>query len=164
MIILTIIIFSCNDDEPQKPGTTEVLQVALKDYSIFADAGDYDSLLLGLNCTDEEDSLMDDRIGILEDSIASMYDQLIIRMQRLSKVESHKQFAEPFLQSLQESKKNSIETTDTDTDLLLYSSGKATGSGTEARCYKIALLQRRLLLLRAVFANSYWNYGFDTLK
>ena len=155
---------SCNNKTSVDSQTIERTKTEIKDYNFLADEHDYDSLLTKFDCPDEEDSLLDKRIKVLNDSIIDLYEQLILRLEIQSAKEKFKQNAEPFIESLNQSKKTFIEAIDADAGLIFYSYGTATGKGTEARCFKINILQTHLLFMKSVFENSCWNYDFDTLK
>lgn len=161
IIFLFVAICSCNESKRQ--GLNKLSNKIIYDKSIdsLESASYLDSLSTQMDC---EDSTLNDATYLKEirDSIKYVYEQIIVRLDSIKRTPQKSQYADQFKVALLQSMKSYDTLNDADQSILYYSYGDATMQGDAAKCYQIFLLRQRLFFLKAVFANAYWNYDFDS--
>jgi hypothetical protein len=153
--------YSCNKSEEKKINLLHQKIVYDKAIDSLESNSYLDSLSSQMDC---DDSILNTNTTekVLRDSIKILYEQIVVRLDSIKLTISQKQNAEEFKKALVNSMDNFDTLLNADQRILFYSYGNATMQGEAAKCYQIYLLQQRFIFLKAIFANAYWNYDFDS--
>mgnify|MGYP001569740512 CR=1 FL=1 len=156
----TIGFLSCNrtHKHEDKNGDKKTFFIN-KSFDHYGSFDALDSLINTVNNACDEEQFIDSVIIMLDDSIKQVKDQIAAR---LDSNKSNQVKMEEYLKGYKEVLLKNQYTDSLFFDymqsLLYHSSGKSSGRGYLAKCFRVQLLRSHLYFLKAIFENSFDSY------
>lgn len=165
LIAATIVLLSCKQTANKNNALLDAPQIPLDDkFNAIADSSYFDSLYDKTASEYESIELTDSAAQVVEDSINQMLEQLKIRVEKASKSGVKNDNLNQFNESLKKFRDAYQQVAVAQQDLVFYSYGNASEQGLTAQNHRLYVDKEYLFFLKAIFANSYYNLGFDTIK